>query len=68
LIFFHDKRATGERRNRPAHHVGVIVGFTENGTPIMRHASSAANAIVDVPLDKYMQSVGGRMTLLGVKR
>lgn len=68
LIFFHDKRATGERRNRPAHHVGVIVGFTEDGTPIMRHASSAANAIVDVPLDKYMRSVGGRMTLLGVKR
>ncbi len=68
LIFFKDNRPSAERRGLAAHHVGIIVGFTEAGVPIMRHASSAANKIVDVPLDKYLSTTSGRMALLGVRR
>lgn len=68
LIFFRDTRPSAGRRNLSAHHVGVIIGFAENGQPIMRHASSAANKIVDVRLDKYLSSTNGRMQLLGVRR
>ncbi len=68
LIFFKDNRPSAGRRGLAAHHVGIIVGFTDEGVPIMRHASSAANKIVDVPLDKYLSTTSGRMALLGVKR
>lgn len=68
LVFFRDTKPSRGRQNLSAHHVGVIIGFTDDGTPIMRHASSAANKIVDVALDKYLSSTGGRMQLLGVRR
>lgn len=65
LIFFRNSRSS---RKTSAHHVGLIVGFDEEGYPIMRHASKANNAIVDVNMKDYMKDVGGYMTILGVKR
>lgn len=38
-------------------HVGLIVGFNDRGVPLMRHMSSARDGVVDVDLDKYLQSV-----------
>lgn len=56
-VFFRDNTPDAARSGREAHHVGLIVGFAEDGTPIMRHASQAADKVIDVRLDQYERSV-----------
>lgn len=64
-VFFKDNKASGDRKNRDAHHVGILVRQLPNGDWIMRHASSANDAVVDVTLSSYLSGTKGRMELLG---
>lgn len=61
LVFFRAK--SGARSKMPASHVGIFIGYNKNGEPMMRHASSGAGKIVDVPVSSM-----GSMKFLGVRR
>lgn len=69
LVFFKDSTPSAGRTKNSAHHVGIISGFDENGEPIMTHASSVGNRVMDVNLNEYERQVrGSGLTRLGFKR
>ncbi|MBS1721406.1 MAG: C40 family peptidase [Armatimonadetes bacterium] len=63
LVFFHDNQSD---RTVNVHHVGIFIGYDDQGRPLMRHASSAKDGVITVDLQKY--SSGKRMQLLGIRR